>query len=208
MKFKLLTFITIILQINLYSQINDTIEKLIQSYSLVRIDSSIENKTNFFNNFPSNFTEFRKTYGYGDDLSGPHGGFAPLYCTSYAHIDLFCSLCEFIPKEQYYKKIIDISIDGYYQVDAVFYFKDRCFFENTCDIEYFLSILEKYDDKKISSFWHFYFDNIMVLDSFKEFYQKTSDIIKSHNRLFRIMKKEYRKALLERKRNIGCGCDF
>lgn len=193
---------------SLFAQsLEERINGLCKYYNLSITDTSIYYKISFFDFFPTNFQEFNSIYGYNDTNS------RPLYFEAIDHISLFCNLYGTIPPKTYYRKCINIAIGGHWEADAINYFKtclighllsevDSVFLnpQSNHDTETFLSVLEEYDDKDIISFWHFYFDEPIVMEFNNIYYKKTCDAISSHPRLYDIMVKEYKKTLRKHNR--------
>ena len=211
MKRFFLIYLLLQLTLNLFTQTVETkTERIIQYYSLCKSDTSTENKLYFFRAFPDYFVDFRSIYGYSDAVVGTDTYVsAPLYEESMEHICFFCNLCGTIAPAQYYKKMINITINGYWQADAVNYFRsclmahllsdpDTIFLkpESYHSSEIFLSILETYPQNIQLSFWTFFFD-AMYIDfvDFQDIYNKICVFSNSHGRLYKFMKKGYKKNL-------------
>jgi hypothetical protein len=62
-------------------------------------------------------------------------------------------------KNVFIKKVINISLNGYWNADAVSIFQDEMQKSILNNIEQFLKALEHYTDSEIKSFWHFFFDS-------------------------------------------------
>ena len=187
-------------------------------YNLSMSDTSVCNKILFFNIFPNNFSEFHTIYGYNDSFDSIE--YSPLYLEAAEHICFFCTLSNIIPLKQYYRKMIDIAINGHWQADAISNFQS-CLFDhvllesdtvifyynsaNHDSIIYFinpaqevsetlLSVLETYKDEDIASFWHFYFDKSPMATEFSNvYYKKTRKMLVEFPRLYTIMIKELKK---------------
>jgi hypothetical protein len=122
--------------------------------AIVPTDSIFKKK--FFNCFPNDFSLFNSLYGWyekGDTLY-----VQPLYDDAINHINLFCELYNYIASKDYYKKCIDISLDGHWSADAVNYFQTCVQNHITNNTLSFLEVLDTYNDIDIKKFWHFVFD--------------------------------------------------
>jgi len=104
------------------------------------------------NNFPSNFKEFNRVYGYDDDT-----GEGDLYNQYEEDITDFFS-CDKISNYTKLEKAISIGINGKWDADAIglFQFKLLNFIKSNPNEA--LKILEKIPEKDASSFWYFLFD--------------------------------------------------
>lgn len=205
MKKIFLIYLLLQLTLNLFTQTIETKKELIiQYYSLCKSDTSTENKLYFFRTFPDNFADFRSIYGYSGTVGTETFVLAPLYEEALEHICFFCNLCGSIAPAQYYKKMINITVNGYWQADAVNYFRsclmahllsapDTFFLkpESYHSSEIFLSILETYPQNIQLSFWTFFFDAMYI--DFKDIYDKICVFSNSHRRLYKFMKKGYEK---------------
>ncbi|MBU2558914.1 MAG: hypothetical protein KJ578_14145 [Bacteroidetes bacterium] len=117
----------------------------------------------FFSLFPKTFEELVSCYGYTDiPLSDTVGlkstvHFSPLYYQAEAHIDIYYSLKN-ISTKRLIHRIVDISMNGHWQADAVNIFKHgyRTILKN--NLEEFLIYLASFEYSEIESFWYFYFD--------------------------------------------------
>lgn len=105
----------------------------------------------FFELFPSSFSELNSLYGFID------GEATPLYNYSEKHIFFFNEM-KSINDTLYYKKLINTSIGGRWDADAIGFFQDGVrehVLKNKKLTEY---LLLSYSDKDILSFWVFFFD--------------------------------------------------
>lgn len=111
----------------------------------------------FFEEFPANFQEFIKIYGYEED--GDNTKYGILYDESYNHVCvLYKKIGNSIPPNEYYNKLINLCIGGFWQSDGVSCLEmvAKEFIQN--NTKSFIEILSKRNTKEIQSFWHFYFD--------------------------------------------------
>ena len=147
---------------------NETIElraqRLISSYRQLRADGKTNenNDKAYFCLFPSTFQEMEDLFGYSD---GP----GPLYdsknlvktydnkdVSHSPYIFLFSTLKN-IPNEVYFKKYIEININGVWKADHIEggFLIARPFLENTFN---FSKVLKSYSDEDIHSVFTFIFD--------------------------------------------------
>lgn len=138
-----------------YAQIiTNRVDSLNYYYELCIKTNSDKYKTFFFDLFPNNFDTFISTYGF---IESDTIYFGPLYTKSYDHISLFCSIGA--NHKGFEKKLINIVVNGYWQVDAINHLQNcirETFFLKPED---FLSILKSRNEHDIFSFWTFYYDN-------------------------------------------------
>lgn len=117
----------------------------------------------FFSFFPKNFKEFVSCYGYTENRSYDYTNlsepflFSPLYEYSKAHIDVFYNLNS-ISNKRLIRRIVDVSMNGHWQGDAVNIFKYgyRTILKN--NLKEFLIYLASFEYNEVESFWYFYFD--------------------------------------------------
>uniref|UniRef100_UPI0040472F67 hypothetical protein n=1 Tax=Roseivirga sp. TaxID=1964215 RepID=UPI0040472F67 len=105
----------------------------------------------YFCSFPKTFNQMENIFGYNDST-----GAAPLYVSGLDYIKLFNSL-QFIPKTQYYKRYINININGYWQADNIqgaFGIESK--FVN--DNKFMCQTLDSYSENDIKSVFRFMFD--------------------------------------------------
>jgi|GEM_PF-895032 len=156
-------------------------------------DSLMEYKTAFLKLFPHSFSLFNSIYGY-DDETGPR----LLYYEAEYHTDLFFKL-ESINQYAFIKKVIDISINGHWEADAISYFQMGLQESLLEKPDTYYSILSSYTEAEIASFWHFFFDGPHpenYNDLFKELYAKGYTLNKN---IAELMQKAYFKLLSEKK---------
>jgi hypothetical protein len=108
----------------------------------------------FFKEFPNTFDQLLELYGYNEKKSTPN----ILYYEAPNHIlKLFNGLSN-INDTLYYRKIIQISIGGHWDVDAVNYFQNGLRERVLNKPELTVSVLRHMPVDKTRSFWYFYFD--------------------------------------------------
>ncbi len=108
----------------------------------------------FFDLFPNSFKELNDLYGYNNCIE------APLYSQVKNHIfELFNNLNN-INDTLYYKKIVSIAIGGHWDADAVDAFQEGLRKRVLRKQDLVVYLLNELPDKKIKSFWYFYFDGV------------------------------------------------
>jgi len=108
----------------------------------------------FFKEFPNTFNQLLKLYGYDNKNSKPN----ILYYEAPNHIlKLFNNLSE-VNDTLYYRKIIQISIGGRWDADAVNYFQNGLRHRILDNPELAVYVLKHTPHDKVKSFWYFYFD--------------------------------------------------
>ena len=139
----------------------------------------------FFMLFPEHFSLLIDLYGY-KEICIDSTSYGPLYNYSYSHIELLYKSEEIVGSNLFIRKIIDISLNGYWQSDAVAIFKEYLFDLLLSNKKLFCSKLNEYNEQDIESFWKFYFDephpenlDFNELDNFKQLDSKMYCIIKS-----------------------------
>ena len=148
-----------------------------------------ENERLFFDYFPNNFGKFNLLYGFTDTAM-------PLYSVGEEHLTLLDSLNS-IPSNEYYSKYISIAIRGNWQADNISYFQSSLYNKINSNPKLTISLLEKYSQDDIKSFWHFIFDGShpedkQVRDSFEKIYNKINSLNKE---MAETMKDEYAKLI-------------
>ncbi len=139
----------------------------------------------FFMLFPEHFSLLIDLYGY-KEICIDSTSYGPLYNYSYSHIELLYKSEEIVGSNLFIRKIINISLNGYWQSDAVAIFKEYLFDLLLSNKKLFCSILNEYNEQNIESFWEFYFDephpenlDFNELDNLKKLDNKMYNIIKS-----------------------------
>jgi hypothetical protein len=148
---KLITVIFILL----FTQVNgQSIEsnKLKNALIELKSDRNINNQKEYFELFPDSFESFLNMFGFKD------GRGAPLY-DGFEYVQALFAL-DSIPETQQMKKWINISINGYWDADAVNYFQNnlRPIVLKKTDLVY--EQLKKSTDQEIESFFYFFFNEI------------------------------------------------
>lgn len=170
-----------------YTQIITKADSLNYYYELCVKTKLDKYETIFFDLFPNNFDTFISTYGF---IESDTIYFGPLYNNSYDHIFLFCNIG--LNHKEFEKKLINIVVNGYWQVDAVNHLQNclrETFFLKSKD---FLSSLKSRNEHDIFSFWSFYYDsNFQDLQHLLCLYQKTFKLLENDIYVRNIMDKAF-----------------
>jgi hypothetical protein len=127
-------------------------QKLRRLYSLSTSENSKGARQEFFYSFPGNFQDLNRLYGYNGSKRGP------LYMDAVNHISYLFKDFAAVKDTIFYKKIIDISIGGHWEADAINYFR-KALKEKVGAKPYLVFyLLKRIQGKQIGEFWFFYFD--------------------------------------------------
>jgi hypothetical protein len=138
-------------------QLIKTIDELRTLYLESINNDTIKYKIKFFEIFPETFQLYTEIYGYKNVKTCEEEA-DNLYNESHDHLKLFCELRSIINKDDYYKKIIKLCINGYWDADAINDLQHclyKCINE---DLPLTIKTLKSFTDKEIESFWYFVFD--------------------------------------------------
>lgn len=128
-------------------------QQLKKYYQLSTETNDLDHKRNFFNYFPSTFSEFNSLYGFDSKNSKPQA----LYNEALDHIlGLLCQLNE-NEIHGYYDKLIGLTYGAEWDADAINYLQDciqKRFKENT---DSFTTVLTTKSQEQIRQFFSFYF---------------------------------------------------
>lgn len=115
---------------------------------------SLERQKEFFDNFPANFEDFRKTYDYKKLAHDP------MYYLADDHImNGFAKLSK-IPSKEYYGRLIDLSIGGKWNADAINFLQYFVHQKTEENPDLLFSLLSDYTTSQMYSFWFFYFNSL------------------------------------------------
>ena len=132
-----------IAQNKIYADINKNILQLNNAY--------VKNDYNtFWELFPGDFNQFVQFYGY----SRHELGLISLYNSYNEHLSYLFSNKLTIDKKRI-RKLISISIDGYWEADATGLFQDKIRNLLMYYPELFIEILLEYSDNSIRNFWEY-----------------------------------------------------
>ena len=175
---------------------NSKIENLKSAYAHILNSQNLsENEKSFFYNFPNTFQELIGVFG--DTATKDPNRFlpSPLYNTSFDFIKMFFALKTIDPLKKV-TRIINISLKGKWDADAVNYFKEglRLHFKENNKI--YIQLLSNKNDRDIYLFWYFFFDNPHPEEKLPE---ELLHLNQSNNRIYTIMLKAHNKVLLDNK---------
>ena len=159
-------------------------QKLRELYTLSTSGTDTEKYQKlFFLEFPNTYLELVRIYGYeGENDEDLRAGF--LHEESTDHIYSLFNNLKTIPKKDYYNKIIKMSFGGKWQSDGVSIIRECIDIKFKEDPYFGFTLLSKYPDKDIHSFWYFFFDGPHPIEqSPKEF----SEMKKSFPKVYNIM---------------------
>jgi hypothetical protein len=108
----------------------------------------------FFNEFPSNYNDFKVIYGYSETDTT----LGLLYSEAEGHIIFFFKLGNIIEKDKFILKTINIAINGKWQADGGNYFLVRLKKQISNNLESYCRLLSRFSDNGIKNFWVFVFD--------------------------------------------------
>lgn len=128
----------------------------------------------FFAEFPNDFDEFTKIYGY-KDLDNGETKFGLLYEDSFKPIKIFYTSGQYILTEKFMDKLFSIGItyDGIWQVDgaaALKHYFNHFMESNFVEV---LSYLESKDKNELEQFWVFNFDGPHPRENLAEMFRLT-----------------------------------
>ena len=136
----------------------ESAKKLKSYFSFSKNQDSIKYQKLFFEEFPGNFKDFNEIFGYDSEINDISYHGAPLY-DGYDYISYFFSITSIIEKT-FYLKIINISLGGRWDADAVNYFQRglrQKIFQNP---KLTFDLLKNKSDNEIKSFFFFFFHSV------------------------------------------------
>jgi hypothetical protein len=152
---KKLYIVAFTLFISLSIQSQEVFPELLNRYYLNSFgEDSVKFRKLFFENFPSNYNDFQHVYGYENGKKGE------LYDVGFKHIHELFNQLECINDTVYYKKLVDISLNGSWDADAVSYFQRGVWSRVFKNPQLATHILSLYSEEEIKSFFLFFFDGI------------------------------------------------
>jgi hypothetical protein len=132
---------------------NNHIEALKGDFNKAQGKDSVRYAKMFFDAFPTDFVSFNSIYGYSDK-AGP----MPLYSLYEKHIGLFCKINSNQPTTEHFSKLIKLGINGHWDADAVNALQD-CILSHVNETPGLtVTLLKRFKEKEIRSFWRFLFD--------------------------------------------------
>lgn len=128
-------------------------KRLSSIYSEYKRSKSKQSEKDFFKEFPNSFKEFQSVYGY-DDVKGE----SPNYKVAFDHVNFFFKSAPLVNKNEFSRKLINITLHGKWEADAENYFQDNLrnyYFANSTAI---LDILKASKLTDADQFWYFFCD--------------------------------------------------
>lgn len=134
--------------------------KLDSLYRVLIIDpESVQKQQEFFDCFPDNFEDFRKTYGYNPKYSKNDS----MYDVGEEHVFKGLAQLDKLSDTIYYTRLINLSIGGKWEVDAISALQDIVQRKTEANTQLLFCLLAKYPQEKIYAFWYFYFHSLHPL---------------------------------------------
>lgn len=132
-------------------------------FDLTAADSPDEALRQFFECFPNDYKTFVDIFGYRDvkdeQTHEVELQLSPLYDEALSYVyEVFHRTEAVVGKKVFTAKLISISLDGYWDADAMNYFHALVVGSLSRDPGGFLSQLSACSDTEIDSFWNYYFD--------------------------------------------------
>lgn len=106
----------------------------------------------FFEHFPSDFAVFHDLYSYQSGNPGP------LYEDYQLHLKILSQLSGVVGDYSYMDKLVQISIGGKWEADAIGMFQKIVRDFSVSHINILGDVLSRYSEYKVRQFWDFYFD--------------------------------------------------
>ena len=123
---------------------------------LIAEPESLERQQAFFEMFPKNFEDLDHTY-YFDP--GPYKE-DPMYSLADEHLLNGFAKLNKIADTLYYKRLIDLSIDGRWATDGIAVFQKILHKKSQEKSDLLFYLLSTYPEEKVYSFWYFYFNSL------------------------------------------------
>jgi len=137
----------------------------------------------FFVAFPNSFADLESIYGYGQPLHERH----------YDHIMKLFNNLKCIDEREYYTKIINISIGGHWNADAVGIFQDGVQARVLEKPKLAFEILSKRSDEEIKSFFFFFFHGIHP--PYRKIPHELGGMLQYYPRVYSLMEEGFKEAL-------------
>ena len=148
---------------------------------LLKEPEAVQKQQEFLDYFPDNFEDFRKTYGYDSQYSKRD----LMYSVSTEHVYRGLARLDNVSDTLYYTKLINLSIGGKWEADAVSALQETVQKKAMEKPRLLFGLLLQYPQKKIYSFWYFYFNSLHLLEGGIPvvFLQMKSDYLKVYQEL-------------------------
>lgn len=107
---------------------------------------------------PQSFSTFRQIYGYPDGGYGQlgDGPSGPLYFRADAHLTVFFDHKECAATEPFADRMLDISVDGFWQADGVSRFRGMVWQECNTKSDLYCRLLKERSREDQIGFWYFF----------------------------------------------------
>ena len=124
---------------------------------LIAEPESLERQQAFFDLFPANFKDFKRTYGFDPDLSD----YDLMPRLAYDHLLNGFAKLDKIVDTVYYTRLINLSIGGLWATDAISDLQELLYVKSKEKPDLLFYLLSTYPDEKVYSFWYFYFNTLL-----------------------------------------------
>ena len=131
--------------------------------------SSAESQRAYFQAFPQNWSDYMQAFGYNKAAPGQN-----LYRAAGDYVQAFGHLKD-VPKAEYYKKLIGITYNGYWEADAPNYLKGLVTEALDNDTDAFLAVLSKQTRAEQMLFWQYVWQNPVKHQNLTQRYQKLKE---------------------------------
>lgn len=177
-------------------RLTDKVNKLKEYYQKSQESPAADDyKKLFFEAFPDSFSDFTLIYGYYKVIDGDYNTKAngPLYEISYDHLVEFFNRFECIDEAEYYTKLINVSIGGRWEADAVGAFHHGLQRRVIKRPKLTFDLLKPMTDDQIESFFFFLFHSIHPV--WEEVPDELKGMYEYDKRVFSLMEKGLKNAL-------------
>ncbi len=124
---------------------------------LIAEPESLERQQAFFDLFPANFKDFKRTYGFDPELSD----YDLMPSLAYDHLLNGFAKLDKIVDTTYYTRLIDLSIGGVWDAGAAGFLQELLYVKSKEKPDLLFYLLSTYPDEKVYSFWYFYFNTLL-----------------------------------------------
>ena len=152
---------------------------------------SLHYRRKFFEAFPNSFAELDSLYGYDDGNPGP------LYDQGVDHIIRLFNRLECVNDTAYYKKLINTSIGGRWDADAINYFQRGLHERALSKPRLFFDLLSEYPDSKIRGFSYFFYHGGITPPPFDGIPYNFRALKEEFPRVYSQMKLAFKKAVAD-----------
>ena len=124
---------------------------------LIAEPESLERQQAFFDLFPANFKDFKRTYGFDPELSD----YDLMPSLAYDHLLNGFAKLDKIVDTTYYTRLIDLSIGGVWDAGAAGFLQELLYVKSKEKPDLLFYLLSTFPDEKVYSFWYFYFNTLL-----------------------------------------------